>query len=97
MQIFKPVSLPCLFEIAKYLTWTLIPLFPERYVYVFDEQDPCALDELDYQYCCESVNGGRPPIKGRKFLLFDDAFSDQRVAFGKYYMFELSIGIEKRQ
>jgi hypothetical protein len=38
-----------------------------------------------------SVNGGDPPFGGRKFLLFGDAFSVQRVGCGKYYMLGLSI------
>jgi len=43
------------------------------------------------------VNGGQPLFRGRKFLLFDEAFSYQEVGCGKYYMLRLSIVIVECQ
>jgi hypothetical protein len=43
----------------------------------------------------DKSNGEQPPFGGRKFPLFDDAFSDQRVGQGKYHMLGLAIVIVK--
>jgi len=39
----------------------------------------------------EPVNGGYTPFRGRKLLLFDDTFSDQKVGCTKHYMLGLFI------